>query len=105
VASGRCVENGCESPATWWVLPLSTHAPVMCDEHAKAWSAAFKSEQRDPAEDRLAEMDALRGRLHAAEDVCYQVQNLLLGSLANIDMQIPALRTALRRWAAATKGL
>lgn len=103
MASGRCVEKGCESPATWWVLPLSTHAPVMCDEHAKAWPCS--REPRDPAEDHLAEVDALRARLRAAEDVCYQAQNLLHGSLANIDLQMPSLRAALRRWTTVTKGL
>lgn len=102
-----CIEVGCPQRATWWVLPLSTHAPVMCDEHAKAWTSAYRteSEPRDPNEDHLAEMDALRARLRAAEDVCYQVEGLLRGSLANIDLQMPPLRNALRRWTAATKGM
>lgn len=102
-----CIETGCRQRAAWWVLPLSTHAPVMCEEHAKAWTSAYRlePEPNNSAEDHLAEMDALRARLRAAEDVCYQVEGLLRGSLANIDLQMPALRAALRRWTASTKGM
>ena len=106
-----CVEPGCFAPATFWILPIAHHRPVMCERHAEEWKKNNlrephePNEPRDPAEDHLAEMDALRARLRAAEDVCYQVEGLLRGSLANIDLQMPPLRNALRRWTAATKGM
>ena len=118
-----CVEPGCFEKATFWVLPIAHHRPVMCERHAAEYLQTTKAEReralrererereralrepRDPAEDHLAETDALRARLRAAEDVCYQVEGLLRGSLANIDLQMPPLRNALRRWTATTKGM
>jgi hypothetical protein len=109
-----CVEPGCFEKATFWVLPIAHHRPVMCERHAAEYLQATKAEReralrerepRDPAEDHLAEVDAIRARLRVAEDVCYQAQALLAESLSNADLRVPALRAALRKWAAATKGL
>ena len=97
-----CVEPGCFAPATFWVLPIAYHRPVMCERHAAEWKKNL-SEPRDPAEDHLAEVDALRARLRAAEDVCYQAQALLEERLTNADLRVPALRAALRKWTAATR--
>ena len=99
-----CVEAGCVSTATFWVSALSHRLPVMCERHATEWKNNLP-EPRDPAEDHLAEVDAIRARLRVAEDVCYQAQALLAESLSNADLRVPALRNALRKWAAATKAL
>jgi hypothetical protein len=74
----------------------------MCEQHAAEWKKNL-SEPRDPAENHLAEVDALRTRLRIAEDVCYQAQALLEERLTNADLRVPALRAALRKWTAATR--
>jgi hypothetical protein len=104
-----CVELGCREVATFWVLMLSHRRPVMCERHAEGWKKnnllepRDLPEPRDPAEDHLAEVDALRARLRIAEDVCYQAQALLEERLTNADLRVPALRAALRKWTAATR--
>jgi hypothetical protein len=101
-----CVEPGCFAPATFWVLPIAYHRPVMCERHAEEWkknNLRELNEPRDPAEDHLAEGDALRARLRIAEDVCYQAQALLEERLTNADLRVPALRAALRKWTAAAR--
>jgi len=103
-SSWRCSEQGCSRDATFWVPSFAMSRPSLCERHAAEYRQS-RPEPRDPAEDHLAEMDALRARLRAAEDVCYQVEGLLRGSLANIDLQMPPLRNALRRWTATTKGM
>ena len=103
-----CVELGCREAATFWVPMLSHRRPVMCERHAEGWkknNLVEPREPRDTAEDHLAEVDAIRARLRVAEDVCYQAQALLADSLSNADLRVPALRAALRKWAAATRGL
>lgn len=106
-----CFELGCRETATHWILAVSTHAPVMCAEHAAAWKKENAGimrappEPHDPGEDHLAELDAMRARLHAAEDVCYQVKSMLEDRVGNLDVRIPLLRSALRRWSTSTRGL
>jgi hypothetical protein len=101
-----CVELGCREVATFWVSMLSHRRPVMCERHAEEWkknNLRELNEPCNPAEDHLAEVDALRARLRIAEDVCYQAQALLEERLTNADLRVPALRAALRKWTAATR--
>jgi len=90
---GLCQHAGCPREATMWVLSMSTHYPVFCLEHRPP-SAPTPLQDEDDVE----EGDDLRSRLRLAENVCYYAQRLLKEPTTNLDVNIPALRAALRAW-------
>jgi len=96
-----CVEHGCNRTATFWSSALSTRMPTLCDTHADEMRQQFSQRRELPQVavlDDSAEVNALRARLRLAENVCYYAQRLLKESTMNLDVNIPALRTAIREW-------
>lgn len=95
-----CVEHGCNRTATFWSAALSTRMPTLCDTHADEMRQQFslRPDAKPALLNDSAEVDALRARLRLAENVCYHAQRLLKESTMNLDVNIPALRTAIREW-------
>lgn len=99
-----CVEHGCARAATFWSSALSTRMPTLCDTHAEEMRQQFSL----PPAARLVDIeredaDDLRARLRLAENVCYYAQRLLKEPTTNLDVNIPALRTAVREWVRGAK--
>jgi hypothetical protein len=80
-----------------WALSVSTHYPVFCLEHAPTTSTPSQ------ADNDVEEADDLRSRLRLAENVCYYAQRLLKEPTTNLDVNIPALRAAVREWVRGAK--